>query len=112
MQMNTERENETLIVKAEGRIDGTNAHEFEDALKAAISDDDRAVIIDFDSLSYISSAGLRIILVTAKALWKRDVKLMLCSLSGPIREIFEISGFDQIIPLHDTRTKALAEIDG
>ena len=92
-----------LIAKAEGRIDGVNARDFEEAMKAAISGDDAVVVIDLENLSYISSAGLRVILLIAKTLRKRNAELMLCSLSDPIREVFEISGFDKIIPVHASR---------
>ena len=57
MEIQTERANGTLIAKAEGRIDGVNARDFEEALKAAISTDDSTVVMDLEGLSYISSAG-------------------------------------------------------
>ena len=112
MDIQTERENGTLIAKAEGRIDGVNARDFEEALKNAISGDDSTVVMDLAGLSYISSAGLRVILLIAKTLRKRNADLMLCSLSDPIREVFEISGFDKIISVHASREKALAAISG
>ena len=112
MEIQTERANGTLIAKAEGRIDGVNARDFEEALKAAIGTDDNAVVMDLEGLSYISSAGLRVILLIAKTLRKRDADLILCSLSDPIREVFEISGFDKIIPVHGSREQALAAVGG
>ena len=112
MEIQTERANGTLIAKAEGRIDGVNARDFEEALKAAISTDDSTVVMDLEGLSYISSAGLRVILLIAKTLRKRNADLILCSLSDPIREVFEISGFDKIIPVHASREQALASVGG
>lgn len=112
MDIETERNNGILIAKAQGRIDGVNARDFEEAMKAAISSDDSTVVIDLEGLSYISSAGLRVILLIAKALRKRNAELILCSLSDPIREVFEISGFDKIIPVHASREQALASIGG
>ena len=112
MDIQTERKEGTLIAKAEGRIDGVNARDFEEALKAAISADDNTVVMDLEGLSYISSAGLRVILLIAKTLRKRNAKLMLCSLSDPIREVFEISGFDKIIPVHASREQAIAAAGG
>ena len=110
MDIKTESSNGTLIAKAEGRIDGVNARDFEEAMKAAIGSDYSTVIIDLEGLSYISSAGLRVILLIAKTLRKRNAELVLCSLSNPIREVFEISGFDKIIPVHATREQALASV--
>ena len=110
MDIKTERNDGTLIAKAQGRIDGVNARDFEEAMKAAISSDDGTVVIDLEGLSYISSAGLRVILLIAKTLRKRNAELILCSLSDPIREVFEISGFDKIIPVHASREQALSSI--
>ncbi len=112
MKISTEREGTLLVAKPEGRLDGVSARDFDDALKSAISESDRVVIMDLEKLSYISSAGLRLILLTAKTLQKRDAKLLICSLSEPIREVFEISGFDKIIPIHANRAAAQSSING
>ena len=100
MAIYAEREGDTLVIKVDGRIDGANARAFQSDLEAAIEDTDRTVVLDFESLSYISSAGIRVILMTTKMLQRRDGVFALCALSDPIREIFQISGFDKIIPIH------------
>ena len=46
------------------------------------------------------------ILLTAKSLQSQDAKLVLCSLSEQIREVFKISGFDKLLPIHDTKADA------
>ncbi len=112
MNIEIERQDGTLIAKAEGRVDGGNAGDFERSLKDAIEAGDHAVIVDLAGLSYISSAGLRAILMTAKTLSQRDAEFALCSPSKPIKEVFEISGFDKIIAIHATRDAALAAISG
>ena len=50
------------------------------------------------------------ILLTAKTLQQRGAKLLICSLSEPIREVFKISGFDKIIPIHANKVQAQASI--
>ena len=110
MEISVDRVNEVLIAKIEGRIDGANAREFEEALNGAIAEDDGKVLLDFAALSYISSAGLRVILLIARLLQKRNAAFALCSLSDPIREVFEISGFDKIISIHDTQVEAVEKI--
>jgi anti-anti-sigma factor len=99
---------DTLIAKTDGRVDGANAREFQTALDAAIDDNEFSVVLDMEQLSYISSAGLRVILLTAKALQGRNRKFAICALSESIREVFEISGFDKIISIHASRSDALA----
>ena len=112
MAISAEREGGTVIAKADGRIDGSNASEFQVDLQAVIEDSDKVLILDFESVSYISSAGLRVLLLTAKTLAGNGAKLALCSLSEPIREVFRISGFDNIIPIHDSQAEAAAAISG
>ena len=110
MELNVERQGDTLIANAAGRIDGVNASDFEQSLSGAIDDSDTAVVVDLAGLSYISSAGLRAVLLTAKSLSRRSAKFALCSPSKPIREVFEISGFDKIIDIHDTREAAVSAV--
>ena len=110
MAVETVREGEALIAKAEGRISSVNALKFQEELDAAFVDADRLAILDLEQLSYISSAGLRVILVTAKGLQGRNVKFALCSLSESVLEIFQVSGFDKIIPVRDTQAAAIEAI--
>lgn len=112
MEVHAEREGGILITRAEGRVDGTNAREFEEALHAAIGEEDRLLIMDLQDLSYISSAGLRAFLMIAKKLQSRGGKLVVCSLTETINEVFEISGFSRIIPTHASRSEAVAKHGG
>lgn len=110
MDISTERDGGTLIAKTGGRVDGTNASEFQDALKNVINPDDQAVVLNFEDLSYISSAGLRVILLTAKDMRTANVKFAVCSLSQSVRDVFTISGFDQIIDIHDSQQAAVSAV--
>ena len=112
MGVETERVGDILIAKMGGRVDGANAREFQVALEAVIDPGERAVILDMEQLSYISSAGLRVILLTARALQDRNAKFAICSLSEAIREVFQISGFDKIISVHTSQAEALASFNG
>ena len=108
MEINSERVGNTLIVMStENRVDGTNARDFQVGLEAAIEETDRAVIFDAETLTYISSAGLRAILLIVKSINRQGGKFAVCSLSDPIREIFSISGFDNIIQIEPSRNEAL-----
>lgn len=112
MDLTTERNDNVLSVDVTGRIDGSTAVAFEEAIRNALDESDRAMIMDFGEVGYISSAGLRVILLTAKSLQSQDGKLLLCGLSEPIREVFKISGFDKLLPIHATKADALASVGG
>lgn len=110
MKVNTVEEGNALIALAEGRIDSSNALDFDNALGEIIEKSHQALILDFEALSYISSAGLRVILLTAKSLQRLEREFVVCSLSDTIAELFKISGFDKLIQVQGTRAEALATV--
>lgn len=112
MDIDTVKEGDTLVAKTEGRVDGTNAREFQEALEGVIKNADHSVILDMEQLTYISSAGLRVILLIAKALERQNVKFGVCSLSDPIREIFDISGFDKVVKVSGSQSEAISAVQG
>lgn len=112
MDISTERHGAVLIARAEGRVDGSNAQQFHQAVESALGADDLAMALDFSRLSYISSAGLRVVLLTAKTLQQRRGRLVVCSLPNAIRELFQISGFDKIITICESCDEAVAELNG
>ncbi len=110
MEIPTERNGTTLILKPGGRIDGQNALEFQSKIDSAIGDADSAVILQLSNLTYISSAGLRVILLLAKTLRSRDIKFGMCSIAHSVKDVFVMSGFSKIIPTHNTLDEAVAAV--
>ena len=107
MDIQTENVGDALILKPSGRVDGQNALEFQASIDKAIEGASDGVILDLSQLTYISSAGLRVILLLAKTLRNQDVKFAMCSISSSVQDVFEISGFGKIIPTHANHTEAL-----
>ncbi len=110
MELKTEYDGDLMIVTPAGRIDGSNAFDFQTAIDTAMADHDAGVIMDLSELTYISSAGLRVILLLAKKIKGQSTSLVLCSLAASIMDVFEISGFGKIIPIHQTRAEAISSI--
>ena len=110
MQFHIEPQDGALVVAVEGRIDGANAMEFQRTVHDNLADNKGPLVIDFADLAYISSAGLRVILSVAKALQRRNGQFAICSMSGMIAQIFQISGFDQLISIYATRAEALRAV--
>lgn len=86
----------SLTVMAEGRVDTTNSAEFQAELEKAVPQTD-TVILDCERLVYISSAGLRVLLFIHKAMDKKGGSLVLENVNDDIGEIFEITGFSDIL---------------
>ena len=112
MAIETVKDGDALIAKAEGRVDGSNARAFQEDLDAACGEADQFVILDLEQLSYISSAGLRVLLIAAKGLEGRSIKFAICSLSEAIKDIFQVSGFDKIITVRESSEEAIKALRG
>ena len=107
MELAIEKQNKTAIVAAGGRLDAAGAPEFEARCKALIQEGSNRLLLDLAKLEYISSAGLRSLLVLAKAVKSTGGALALCCLAPAVREVMMVSGFDNILPLAADRAAAL-----
>jgi anti-anti-sigma factor len=107
MQISTRTSNDVHIVAITGSLDSTTAPEAQKSLAAVLSGA-KKVGLDFTGLDYISSAGLRVLLGVAKQLRASGGKLAMFGLNQSVREVFEISGFASILPIHATEAEALA----
>ncbi len=105
-----ERTGGVLIGQVAGRVDSSNAAELQSALDAQVSAGDNALLLDFENLAFISSAGLRVGLAAAKQLGEESKKFGVCTLSSSVREVIEVSGFGQVISVYESRSEALAAL--
>ena len=94
------------VATFEGRLDTATSAVAEQKLMALL----RAggVVADLAGVSYISSAGLRVLLKAAKQAKNANVSFSICAAQTAVREVFEMSGFDKIIPAYATRDAAVA----
>lgn len=106
MQIRTETIDETLIAYAAGRIDGPSASDFTRSMHAVLGDEN-TVVVDCHQVTEVSSAGLSAFLMIARELQEKGVKFALCCMAPRVRIVFEMTGFDKIIPVHATREGAL-----
>jgi anti-anti-sigma factor len=100
------------VVIPEGRLDFGNAAGFEKQLEQALTGASRpaSLLIDCAALEYVSSAGLRAFLVTARAAQRAGARFALCALQPAVREVFDLSGFSRILTVYPDRATALAQI--
>lgn len=95
------------VLAPKGRIDSTTAKEFETAAVNRIAAGTTRMVFDFAELDYISSAGLRVVLLAGKRLRATSGTLVLCALQPAIRDVFEISGFLGLFEVRDNRDEAV-----
>ena len=107
MKISTEHGEGVTIIVFEGNLDTNTAPDAQSQLNGIVEGGATKLLVDFASLNYISSAGLRILLVTAKKLNHVGGSLRLCGLNETVTEVFEISGFSTIFQVFNERSEAL-----
>jgi stage II sporulation protein AA (anti-sigma F factor antagonist) len=110
MDMQTRKETNATVVTITGRLDAVTAPEYEKKFNELIAGDEAGFVVDFDRLDYISSAGLRALLATAKRLKVKGGLIRFANVKGPVKEVFDISGFGSIFQMEDSVDAALAKM--
>ncbi|MCF7793534.1 MAG: STAS domain-containing protein [Candidatus Cloacimonetes bacterium] len=108
MEIKQEKRDDALVMSVIGRLDATTATELEGELIPVIQKDRTKIILDFTGLEYISSAGLRVLLLAMKTTKKVAGELIICNMEDHIKEIFDIAGFLPIFKITGTVEEALA----
>lgn len=98
-------------VSLSGRLDSATSGDFETHLQTLFESSGIRALMDFSSLDYISSAGLRVVLMAAKRAKQTQGRLVLCSLQPHVKEVFEISGFLKILAVADDHMAALSQLN-
>jgi len=107
MAMDIRKVGDATIAVMPQRIDTNNADRVQDELGALVTDGSRALLCDFSQNSYISSAGLRALLATAKMLHGEGGKLALFGVNEYVQEVLEIAGFSSMLPIYADEEEAL-----
>lgn len=113
MQVTAARHADVLVVAVTGRIDYMNAEDFKSALQPHLANcaaGGDQVVLDLARLEYVSSAGLRVLMIAAKDVRARKGRLVAVSLQPVVREIFEISRFTLVFDIFDSVQDALRAI--
>jgi anti-anti-sigma factor len=106
MQFAHENAGDIVVAKLAGRLDSQSATSAEERLTGLIGSDTPRLAIDLSKLEYISSAGLRVLLLVARKVQQAGGKMALFGLTPGVREVFSISGFDTIFTVRDDAAAA------
>lgn len=113
MQLSTSRCADVLVLRPAGRVDHNNAEAFANAIKphlAGCKTGGDGLVFDLSELEYISSAGLRVLMLVSKNVGPVGGKLALAAPQRVVAEILEISRFKYVFPIHGTVVAALAAL--
>ena len=98
MEINKEKLDSKVIIKLIGRLDTTSAPVLQDNLMPEFTYEAQ-VELDFGEITYVSSAGLRVILMATKAAKSNSGRLTLINVSDDVNEIFQMTGFADILEI-------------
>lgn len=113
MELRCERCADVVILQPEGRIDYATAEAFSAALAPHLEDCGAGgcgLLFDFSRLDYISSAGLRVLMLASRAVMPRGGQVVIAQPQKVVREILEISRFQYVFPIHPTVEAGLAAL--
>lgn len=110
IEIREERTGGVLIVSPEGRLDTNTSPQLEKRLLQHLAAGERSLLVDMAGIGYISSAGLRVLLLVAKRLREISGRVVLCSLGSAVRQVFELSGFLAVLDVEASREAALARL--
>jgi stage II sporulation protein AA (anti-sigma F factor antagonist) len=110
--MNTQFESlgKLCVVTPSGRLDFGAAASFQSELEKELAGGPAGLIIDCAGPEYVSSAGLRVFLLVSRGAKRSGIALLICSLQPAVKEVFDVSGFSQIITVCTDRATALAKM--
>jgi len=107
MEIRQSTDNDAVVLELLGRLDELAAPEVQSAFTELVNHKTTRVVLDMAGVEYISSSGLRVLLMLFRALGKRQGQLKLCALTPFVAEVFEVSNFATVFDIHPTRDEAL-----
>ena len=99
MKVTINKQNEKTYVTLEGRVESTNAEQFQKDIAPLMEGDNPDIDIDSTDMTYTSSQGLRIYLLLQKSVMARKGKMVLRNMNPRVKEVFDITGFSNIITI-------------
>ena len=110
MELKTRKEKGILVLDVSGRMDTLTSPDFDRCFASLADEGEDRFIVNLGGLVYISSAGLRSILASAKRMKAKGGRFMLAGLRGAVKETFELAGLYTSFEVHDSTEAALRRI--
>jgi stage II sporulation protein AA (anti-sigma F factor antagonist) len=112
VEVEVTKRGDVVVLGPKGSVNTESAPKFEQMLVAQLNAGEKLLVVDFSGVDYISSAGLRVLLMTAKRLKVRGGAIALCAMSPTVARVFALCGFERDFTIVESREKALARVAG
>lgn len=99
------------IVHIDGDLDSMGTHMVERKFDAALDGDSKRIIVDMDAVSFISSAGMAMLLVRGKRLRQQDGQLVIANASSRVLEVLALAGFNELFSVYPTIEDAVEALE-
>lgn len=111
MNIDTEQNGGLTVLKMSGKLDTVSSPDVQQIVVEAIDTADEGVVIEMSNVSFVSSAGLRVMLIGAKASKAKGKAFRLAGLNDGVGDVFRMTGFDRLIDIYDDTDAAIAGTD-
>ena len=113
MNLNPKLQGSVLTLAPQGRIDHASAEDFSAALEPHLAEckaDGVPLVLDFGGIEYISSVGLRALMLAARRVKAQNGRIAIAALTPGVKEVFEISRFNMVYKVFDNVDAAVAVV--
>ena len=110
MDVEEARDDKTLLLTPKGRLDSQSADAFQASILRHIDNGEKSILLDFSMVDYMSSAGLRALLIAARQQKDNGGQLVICSMKEEVLEVVRVSGLDSIIAIYAEEETALEKL--
>lgn len=97
MTITTTKEQNTVTIMLEGRLDTNTSPDLEEELEKSVTPEIVKLVIDMEKLDYISSAGLRVMVVAQDKMDDQDGEFIVANVNSVVMEVFELTGFSNML---------------
>jgi anti-sigma B factor antagonist len=107
MEITEKKIGSVSVIALGGRLDAYVSSDVEQKLNALVDADEVCLVVSLETLDYISSSGLRVLLASLKKVRKRDGDIKLAYMKPHIKEVFDVAGFSQLFSIYDLEDVAV-----
>ncbi len=110
MEIKTSTKDGVTIIKISGSLDGNSVNEAQEKILPMLSAGSGSLVLDLEDCGYVSSAGLRLLLMAAKQLASMNALLALSGISAEVKDVMEMTGFNNFFKMFDSVAAAVKAV--
>ena len=110
MEIQKQQVGDVWLVTGNGRLDGIHSSAFANQVEKLITRTNPKILIDFTDIDFVTSAGLRVLLLLVKKANASGSVFALCSVNDQVRQVLDVSGFTPMFSIHPGRAEGIAAL--